>query len=107
MPLEHRALPTPPVSLPVAAWLMDDGGWVVVISAMAMGTARIDAAAAVSVARATWPGAVVLERRPHDRGRADDPRATVADYVELTDRGTRIPADHAELERRGMHLSHA
>ncbi len=107
VPLDREGGPRMLVHLPVAAWLLDDGGPVVIISAMAMGDAQIDAAAAVAEARGIWPEAVVLERRPHDRDHADDPRATVADYLELTPRGIRIRPDHVNLERRGMHLSHA
>ena len=106
VPLERDGGPRSLVNLPVAAWLLDDSGPVVIISAMAMGKARIDAAAAVATACARWPDAVVLERRPQDPDHADDPRATVADYAELTARGARVRPDYAELDRRGMRLSH-
>lgn len=108
VPSERRDALRAPYSLPVTAWLLSDCGCVVIISAMGMGNARIDAAIAVGRVQSRWSRALVLEkRRPYDGERAHHPRSTDATYVELNAHGRRIRPDFEELDRRGLHLDHS
>ncbi|MGZ8179549.1 hypothetical protein ACXVUM_16595 [Williamsia sp. SKLECPSW1] len=93
--------------LPVAAWRLEDGGTVVMVSAMGVEHgAVIDAAQTVDGIRSRWPSSTVVMRRPRGTQPMADPRSEVVDYVQLTADGGHLPVDHDALLRRGMRLSH-